>query len=179
MLLGFEHVGMTAIDLDRTIAFYCGMLGLTLALRKPTERGEVAFLDTGSGMLEIFSPNADIARSRDVPLHEAGIGIKAQHLESAVFISLVEPLQSCILGRKAALAGSIHHQQHVSRILAQADRRAIQPLDLKAMDCAGIRAHFPQIPRRTQDVMRLPAASNTRAAGQPGSSAAHAPASVK
>jgi glyoxylase I family protein len=73
MLLGFEHVGMTAIDLDRTIAFYCGLLGLGLALRKSSDKGEMAFLDTGSGMLEIASPKADIARSRDVPPHEAGM----------------------------------------------------------------------------------------------------------
>jgi glyoxylase I family protein len=62
MLLGFEHVG-----------FYCDLLGLKLVLRKHHARGEVAFLDTGSGMLEVFAPNADVARSRDVPPHEAGI----------------------------------------------------------------------------------------------------------
>ena len=71
-LVGFEHVGMTCGDLDRTIAFYCGLLGLTLALRKKNERGEMAFLDTGSGMLEIACPAADISRARDVPPHEAG-----------------------------------------------------------------------------------------------------------
>ena len=73
MLLGFEHVGMTSANLDRTIDFYCGLLGLTLALRKKNDRGEMAFLDTGSGMLEIACPRADISRSRDVPPHEAGM----------------------------------------------------------------------------------------------------------
>lgn len=73
MLVGFEHVGMTCIDLDRTIAFYCDLLGLKLALRKKSEKGEMAFLDTGSGMLEIACPAAHIARSRDVPPHEAGM----------------------------------------------------------------------------------------------------------
>ena len=73
MLIGFEHVGMTCSDLDRTIAFYCDLLGLELALRKSNERGEIAFLDTGSGMLEIACPLAQIARSRDVPPHEAGM----------------------------------------------------------------------------------------------------------
>ena len=72
-LLGFEHVGMTASNLDRTIAFYCDLLGLKLALRKSNERGEMAFLDTGSGMLEIACPIAQVARSRDVPPHEAGV----------------------------------------------------------------------------------------------------------
>lgn len=73
MLLGFEHVGMTSSDLDRTIAFYCGQLGLTLALRKKNDRGEMAFLDTGSGMLEIACPAAHITPARDVPPYEAGM----------------------------------------------------------------------------------------------------------
>jgi glyoxylase I family protein len=73
MLLGFEHVGMTSGNLDQTIGFYCDLLGLKLVLRKLHARGELAFLDTGSGMLEVFAPNADVARSRDVPPHEAGI----------------------------------------------------------------------------------------------------------
>lgn len=80
MIIGFEHVGMTCGDLDRTVAFYCGLLGLTLALRQQNERGEMAFLDTGSGMLEIACPKADVARSRDVPPHEAGM----RHLTFAV-----------------------------------------------------------------------------------------------
>jgi glyoxylase I family protein len=49
MLLGFEHVGMTVSDMDRAVAFYCDLLGLKLALRKPNDRGELAFFDTGSG----------------------------------------------------------------------------------------------------------------------------------
>ncbi len=73
MLVGFEHVGTTCADLDRTIDFYCGLLGLELALRKKNERGEMAFLDTGSGMLEVACPVATISRSRDVPPHEAGV----------------------------------------------------------------------------------------------------------
>ena len=73
MLLGFEHVGMTSGDMQKTIDFYCGLLGLTLALRKNSPRGELAFLDTGSGMLEVSAPLADISRSRDVPPHEAGM----------------------------------------------------------------------------------------------------------
>ncbi len=72
-LLGLEHVGMTCRDLDQTMAFYCGLLGLKLALRKTSPGGEVIFLDTGAGMLEIACPVADISRSRDVPPHEAGM----------------------------------------------------------------------------------------------------------
>jgi glyoxylase I family protein len=74
MLLGFEHVGMTVSDMDRAVAFYCDLLGLKLALRKPNDRGELAFFDTGSGMLELFAPDAKtVDRFRDVPNHEAGM----------------------------------------------------------------------------------------------------------
>lgn len=81
MLLGFEHVGMTVGDMDRAVAFYCDLLGLTLALRKTVERGEIAFFDTGSGMLEVFAPDSRMVdRFRDVPGHEAGL----RHITFAV-----------------------------------------------------------------------------------------------
>ncbi len=73
MLLGFEHVGMTSGDMDRTIAFYCGRLGLTLRMRKANDIGEVAFLDAGGGMLEVIAPKAGATGFRDVPMSEAGM----------------------------------------------------------------------------------------------------------
>lgn len=73
MLIGFEHIGTTSGDLDRTIAFYCGLLGLTLRLRKRVESGELAFLDAGGGMLEVMAPTAGAVRSRDIPAGEAGM----------------------------------------------------------------------------------------------------------
>lgn len=73
-LLGFEHVGMTASNAERTIAFYCDLLGLRLALRKTQPNGELLFLDAGGGMLEISVPNIlDTNRSRDVQPGEAGM----------------------------------------------------------------------------------------------------------
>lgn len=74
MLIGFEHVGMTVADMDRAVAFYCDLLGLTLAQRSKVDRGEIGFFDTGAGMLEVFAPDAAVVdRFRDVPLHEAGL----------------------------------------------------------------------------------------------------------
>jgi glyoxylase I family protein len=73
VLLGFEHIGMTVSDLDRSLDFYVGKLGLKLVLRKAqTNGGEAAFLDAGGGMLEINSV-AGAVRSRDVQKGEAGI----------------------------------------------------------------------------------------------------------
>jgi len=75
MVQGFEHVGMTSSDLDRTIAFYCGLLGLREILVKRTgEGGRIAFLETGGVMLEIVEPAAPIhTPAREVPVTEAGI----------------------------------------------------------------------------------------------------------
>ena len=71
-LLGFEHVGTTAADLDRSIAFYCGLLGLRLVLRKRQGTTALAFLDAGGGMLEIAErPGA--AAANDVPTGMAGL----------------------------------------------------------------------------------------------------------
>lgn len=73
MLLGFEHIGMTVSQMDRSLDFYCGLLGLRLALRRTTAGGELAFLDAGGGMLEMAAPAQDVARFRDVPNSEAGL----------------------------------------------------------------------------------------------------------
>ena len=57
MVQGFEHVGMVSSDLDKTIAFYCGLLGLKEILVKRTgEGGRIAFLEIGGVMLEIVEP---------------------------------------------------------------------------------------------------------------------------
>ncbi|MEE1610854.1 VOC family protein [Microvirga sp. CF3016] len=75
MVQGFEHVGMTSSNLDRTIAFYGGLLGLKEILVKRTdEGGRIAFLETGGVMLEIVEPAAPIQTpAREVPVTEAGI----------------------------------------------------------------------------------------------------------
>lgn len=71
-LRGFEHVGTTTADLDRAIAFYCGLLGLGLVLRKQQGETALAFLDAGGGMLEIAErPGA--AAASDVPTGVSGL----------------------------------------------------------------------------------------------------------
>ncbi|KAB0677736.1 VOC family protein [Aureimonas leprariae] len=74
MLKSFEHVGMTVSDMERTIEFYCGLLGLALTLRKTNADGsELAFLDAGGGMLEIVAPAGGAAPASDVPPGTAGL----------------------------------------------------------------------------------------------------------
>ncbi|SMQ61350.1 glyoxylase I family protein [Devosia lucknowensis] len=73
MLIGFEHVGITVGDMDRAIGFYCGLLGLRLAMRTSSAGGELAFLDAGGGMLEVAAPVPAAGRFRDVPMSEAGM----------------------------------------------------------------------------------------------------------
>ena len=74
MLVGFEHIGMSVSDLDRSIAFYRDLLGLTVKLRK-TQRngGEVAFLEAGGGQLELSQSAAPVAPAADVAAGQAGL----------------------------------------------------------------------------------------------------------
>jgi glyoxylase I family protein len=56
MLLGFEYVGVTSSNLDQSLEFYCGLLGLKKVLVNPTsDGGRIAFLDACRVMLEILS----------------------------------------------------------------------------------------------------------------------------
>ncbi len=63
MLLGFEHVGITVSDLDRSLQFYCDLIGMKLILRKtmPRGSGELAFVDMGNGQLELVCPAPPVA----------------------------------------------------------------------------------------------------------------------
>jgi catechol 2,3-dioxygenase-like lactoylglutathione lyase family enzyme len=56
---GFSHVGLSTLDLDRTRAFYEGVLGFKVVrcdIMKVKEGGEIrhAFFDTGHGQLMAF-----------------------------------------------------------------------------------------------------------------------------
>jgi glyoxylase I family protein len=68
MLIGMEHVGLSVSNLERSIGFYCGVLGLKL-LRKlefpsdsrigelngmPSSAARIAHLESGKAMLELF-----------------------------------------------------------------------------------------------------------------------------
>lgn len=84
MLKSFEHVGMTVSDMDRSLEFYVGLLGLTLVLRKITGNGaELAFLDAGGGMLEMVAPDGGVARAIDVQEGHAGLRHLTFRFESA------------------------------------------------------------------------------------------------
>lgn len=68
MLVGFEHIGMTVSDLDRSIAFYQDLLGLELKLRKrQADGGEVAFLEAGGGQLEMGQPPGPVKSPASPP----------------------------------------------------------------------------------------------------------------
>jgi catechol 2,3-dioxygenase-like lactoylglutathione lyase family enzyme len=67
MISGLMHVGLSVADLDRSIAFYTGLFGMTLDVRRdfdhalyaqifalPEARGEVALLSFARGQLELF-----------------------------------------------------------------------------------------------------------------------------
>lgn len=57
MLLGFDHVGITCGNLEKSVAFYRDLLGFKEFFRARNQKGvDVVFLDAGGGMLELFGP---------------------------------------------------------------------------------------------------------------------------
>lgn len=61
MLLGFDHVGITCSNMEKTVAFYRDLLGFREFYRARNSAGtEVVFLDAGGGMLELFMPNRPV-----------------------------------------------------------------------------------------------------------------------
>lgn len=73
MTARFEHVGMAVADLDRCLAFYCGLLGLELRLRRRTPGGEVAFVSAGGAELEIVCSAKGASMARPPEIGAAGV----------------------------------------------------------------------------------------------------------
>ncbi|TNB48430.1 VOC family protein [Martelella lutilitoris] len=86
MLKGFEHVGMTVSNIDKSLNFYVDLLGLKLVVRRsgdersdgePIDRAraghQLCFLDAGNGMLEIMGPATGALMAEDVAAGRAGL----------------------------------------------------------------------------------------------------------
>ena len=74
MLTGFEHVGMTVANIDRSLAFYIDLLGLKLVVRRRGKNGdEIAFLDAKGSMLEMVCPATGALTAEDVAAGRAGL----------------------------------------------------------------------------------------------------------
>lgn len=68
------HVGMTVSNIDRSIAFYVDLLGLTQVDRRPGTQGdEVCFVDAGGCMLELIGPSTGALSAEDVAVGRAGL----------------------------------------------------------------------------------------------------------
>src|ERR1700722_13559779 len=77
MLLGFEHVQFTCSDMDKTLHFYCDLVGFKLIVRRKTDGGgEIAFIEcNGGSQLEIVQPGSDVQTPVE-PLPRTEVGIK-------------------------------------------------------------------------------------------------------
>ncbi|WEX08356.1 VOC family protein [Chelativorans sp. AA-79] len=74
MLRGFEHVGLTVRNIDRSLKFYVDLLGMSLVVRRPGLHGnEIAFVSTGNGMLELVCPATGALLAEDVAEGRAGV----------------------------------------------------------------------------------------------------------
>lgn len=83
MIIDFEHVGMTVSDMDRSVAFYVGLLGLKLVVRRKGPAGnEMAFLDARGAQLEIVAPADGAMRAEDAKPGHSGLRHLTFHVES-------------------------------------------------------------------------------------------------
>ena len=76
MQLGFEHVQFTCSDMDKTLHFYCNLVGFRLIVRREMpDGGEIAFIEcNGGAQLEIVRPAGDVRTPVDaLPRTEVGI----------------------------------------------------------------------------------------------------------
>ena len=74
MLKGFEHVGITVKNIDKSLEFYVELLGLRLLVRRPGQNGdEMAFLDAKGPMLEMICPATGALTAEDVAVGRAGV----------------------------------------------------------------------------------------------------------
>jgi glyoxylase I family protein len=76
MLQNFEHVGVTVSDLDKSLNFYCDLIGMKFILRRTSPNGgsQVAFVECAGAQLELIQPDGEIATpARRVPDTEAGV----------------------------------------------------------------------------------------------------------
>src|SRR5947209_5650006 len=87
---------------------------------------------------------------------------KAQYLEAAAVVSLVELLENSILRRKSTLAGCIHDQQHLALEIGKFQRLTIQQVRHDPVQLLSIPAHRLSS-SVFQDVMCAHRASKPRA----------------
>ena len=76
-MLGFEHVQFTCSDMDKTLHFYCDLVGFKLIVRRTMEGGgQIAFIECdGGAQLEIVQPAGEVETPVDV-IPRSKVGIK-------------------------------------------------------------------------------------------------------
>lgn len=58
MITGIHHIALKVADFDRAMRFYCDTLGLRFIRSWGDETKKAAMLDTGAGIIELFSGGA-------------------------------------------------------------------------------------------------------------------------
>lgn len=101
MLKGFEHVGMTVKNIDKSLGFYVDLLGMELVVRRRGRNGdELAFVDAKGAMLEMVCPATGALVAEDVAIGRAGVRHLTFNFESVddayrvleeAGVSMVEP----------------------------------------------------------------------------------------
>jgi len=75
---GIDHVALNVRDLDKSLEFYTGVIGLNVTEREPSKPGVEYFLDCGPSLLGIIQ-----AKDLDNEHPFANEGLGANHFHSA------------------------------------------------------------------------------------------------
>jgi catechol 2,3-dioxygenase-like lactoylglutathione lyase family enzyme len=117
---GYSHVGLSTLDLDRTRAFYEGVLGFKVVrcdIMKVKEGGEIrhAFFDTGQGQLMAFmEPRGvpGIPTEYDAGINR-GLGVPEAFYHFAFEVGSVEALEAKrteLIGKGVAVSPIVDHE---------------------------------------------------------------------
>jgi lactoylglutathione lyase len=70
-VVGLHHVGVHVVDLERSIAFYTAVFGMRVVQRFGLGDEELAFLDSGRGLIELIADGGRARASAGVVDHVA------------------------------------------------------------------------------------------------------------
>ncbi|MGF1613253.1 MAG: VOC family protein [Gammaproteobacteria bacterium] len=82
LITGLHHASVLVRDLERSLAFYCGVLGLTIDCQRPDLGYPGAWLNVGDNQIHLLQlPNPDPISGRPVHIgHDRHVALKTTNI---------------------------------------------------------------------------------------------------
>jgi glyoxylase I family protein len=87
LVTGLHHASILVLDLERSLAFYCGVLGLTIDERRPDLGYPGAWLNLGHNQIHLIRlPNPDPVAGRPSRVgHDRHVALKTPDIDQVQF----------------------------------------------------------------------------------------------